>query len=476
MRFSAAEVLREVAGGADGPLPEVFPAVVTDSRSLPPGALFVALRGERHDGHDFVPQALAAGAGAVVVRSSFTTRPGAPVIRVEDPGRALLQLGLHARRRWGGPLVAITGSVGKTTTKELLAHLLGGPPEVLAAEKSFNNAVGVPLTLLRLEPAHRVAVLELGTNAPGEIRALAEACEPDVGVITGIAEAHLEGLGDLDGVLNEKADLVRRLRPAGTAVLNADDARLRGLAPGLGCRVLWFGSRAGAAVRGTNARRVRGGISFQLEAGPRVRLPMAGLHNRTNALAALAAGQAVGRAPGSLAGRCADFAPPPLRMEERSVRGVHLIADLYNANPCSMQAALEELRTRRNGRRVLVAGDMKELGRGAPSYHREVGAAAATSGIDLICAVGPLARYTAEGARASGAPAERVLHFETVEEAARELPARVAPGDTVMIKGSRVLRLERLAAAFEAPHPGSPELSEVTASVRPARSRGTTRD
>jgi len=462
MRFSAAEVLREVAGGADGPLPEVFPAVVTDSRSLPPGALFVALRGEQHDGHDFVPQALAGGAGAALVRASYVSRAGAPLIRVEDPGRALLRLGLSARRRWAGPLVAITGSVGKTTTKDLLAHLLGGAPEVLAAEKSFNNAVGVPLTLLRLEPAHRVAVLELGTNAPGEIRTLTEACEPDVGVITGIAEAHLEGLGDLDGVLEEKAELVRGLRPDGTAVLNVDDARLRRLASELPGRVLWFGSRAGAAVRGTNARRVRGGISFQLEGGPRVRLPMAGLHNAANALAALAAAQALGRVPGPLAERCAGFAPPPLRMEERSVRGVHLIADLYNANPRSMQAALEELKTRRTGRRVLVAGDMKELGRGAPTYHREVGAAAATSGIDLICAVGPLARYTAEGARASGAPAERVLQFETVEDAARELPGRVAPGDTVMIKGSRVLRLERLAAAFEAPLPGSLKTSEVS--------------
>lgn len=458
-RFDLDFVLRSLRGGAalyGGPGDAIFTGVTTDSRRVAPGDLFVAIRGERFDGNDFVDAALAAGATGAIVREGarFSPRPDKVVIAVRDPLRALAGLAAEVRRRLPARVVAITGSSGKTTTRELLRQILPAS-NVVASEKSFNNAIGVPLTIFRATRATEVLILEMGTSAPGEIAALARIGLPDVAVVTNVGPAHLEQLGSLEGVAREKGALVAGLRPFGTAVLNGDDPHVLGMRARVppGCGVLLFGTTGAARVRGViTGPRLE--VAVPGVAPIAVRLPFPGRHNAVDALAALAAVAALGLPLAEAAPRLERARLPERRLEPLQVGPVTVLDDAYNANPASTAAALDVLREL-PGRRVFVFGGMRELGAARDPEHRRVGALAARADLAIFCGVGDDAALALEAARAEGMPAERLLHAEDPERAADALHPALEEGDRVLVKGSRAARLERfidrLRARFSSP-------------------------
>jgi UDP-N-acetylmuramoyl-tripeptide--D-alanyl-D-alanine ligase len=427
--------------------------VSIDSRTVKHGELFVALRGGRFDGHDFVPDALRQGAwGALVERPA----PGAldglrNVITVDDTLIALQELSRMHRGRFSLPVVGVTGSNGKTTTKEMLAAILRQRGPVLKNEGNLNNHIGVPLTLFRLRAEHRAAVIEMGISGLGEIALLARLAQPDVGVITNIGPAHLQFLGSTDTVARAKGELLQGMRPGGTAVLNADDryfGTLRALFPG---RVVSFGTGEQADVRATGIEQRQDGTEMTIRAAggtTRVRLRTIGLHNVSNALAAAAAASVLGVPPDMVRSGLEEFRPVAMRSELRDVRGMRVLADCYNANPASVRAALEALSALGGGRTVAVLGDMLELGDAAAEAHREAGRTTADLGIGALIAVGPLGRHVAEGARSAGMAADRVREAGTPSQAAVLLRGIARAGDTVLIKGSRGMKMETVLEEF----------------------------
>lgn len=428
--------------------------VSTDTRTIQPENLFVALRGPRFDGHDFLSQARARGAGAAMVDRwpLKGTAPDWPVWRVPDTLRAFGDLAGFHRRRFRPGLVAITGSTGKTTTKTILAHLLSEGNEVLATEGTQNNQVGVPLTLLKLEARHRFAVLEMGTNRWGEIRRLTELAQPTVGVITHIGPAHLETFGDLSGVLRAKAELWEAIDPSGMLVLNADDPLVWEAGRKLPQRRVWFTAEEGRqfppgeeAIRAGWIQLDPWGSRCRIDGEIPFRLPLPGRHNLMNALAALAAAKVLGLDLRSAARRLESAPSVPGRLVQRMVEGCLVIDDSYNANPASVQAALEVLRgVEGPGRRILLIGDMLELGEQAQMLHRQVGRQVAASGVDLLITVGPLCRALLEGAFEAGFPRAAGRAFDSPEEAGEFVKEKLKPGDTLLLKGSRGMRMERV--------------------------------
>lgn len=451
-RFTVAEVVAATGGRLAAGRPDaVVTGVSIDSRTCLPGQVFIAIRGHRQDGHAFAGAALARGAAALVL-ARWPEGLGSPreaaVVLVEDTTRALQRLAACHRARHILPVVAVTGSNGKTTTKELTALVLGRRFRVLKAAGSLNNQWGVPLTLLALAPDHQVAVLELGMNAPREIAALAALARPTVGVVTTIAPAHLEGLGSLEGVQQAKGELVEAVPPGGCVVLNADDPRVLALARRApGRRVCTFGQAAHADVRLGAVTAAAGGLRFSVAAGretAEVALPLAGAHNAWNAAAALAVGHLLGVELADGAAALREARPIPGRLVWHEVAGVRLLDDTYNANPVSLRAALDVLGAVPGGRAWVVLGDMRELGALSEGAHREAGAWIAALPAAGLVTVGPLARLAGQAARAAGCP--EVLSCESPEEAAAILAPRLRPGDRVLIKGSRSLALERALA------------------------------
>ncbi len=461
--WSLEELLRATGGELlGGARPEGFPGITTDTRQLRPGELFVALRGEHHDGHAFVAEALRRGAGGVLVARAeagavaglLAASGQAAGIAVADTLRALGDLAHFHRRRHRAFVIAVTGSNGKTTTRRMAVAVLGRRFAVLEPERNWNNLVGVPLTLLRLEPTHEAAVLELGTNRPGEIARLTEICAPDAGLITNIGPAHLEGLGSLEGVLEEKSALVRGLGPDGRAVLNADDPRLLRLARECGREVLLFGVCPEADVRAADIALEAEATVFELVTAAgraRVRLPAPGAFLVGNALAAAAAGRLLGLSPGEIAAGLAAFRPAPGRLEVRRLPGgVTVIDDTYNANPASVAAAVDTLGALRGAARgILVLGEMRELGPAAAALHREIGRLAARSGVARLYACGPWREEVAAGAVAAGLAAASVVTGSR-EEIGAALAADVRAGDWVLVKGSRAAGMEAVVALLEA--------------------------
>ncbi len=420
--------------------------VSTDSRTLRGGDLFVAIRGPRFDGHDFVETAFAHGAAAAVVGrwplpGVFASRD---VWRVEDTLNALGNLARFHRQRFNLPLVAITGSSGKTTTKTMVAQILSGGAEVLAAVGTENNLIGVSWTLLRLEPSHRFAVIEMGTNRRGEIRRLSEIARPTVGVVTNIGPAHLETFGDLRGVLREKRALWEMMGSDGRLLLNADDPLLVEAGRRLSRRVTWFGTDAAADVRAEKIRLEPWGSVCRVD-GVELKLPLPGRHNLLNALAALGCARLLGIEMLEAAHRLSVMAPLPGRLAQVEVDGCLVIDDTYNANPASFQAALQVLQgIHRPGRKILVAGDMLELGVQSEALHAEAGRWAAAAGLDWLVTVGALGRGLLAAAMKAGFALEHGRAFDTAEQAGKFLIAQIRPGDTVLLKGSRGMHMERI--------------------------------
>jgi len=437
--------------------------VVIDSREVEEGDLFVALPGTRTDGHGFVAEALRRGAvGALVGPEAPPLEgdlAGRSQIRVADPRRALSELAAAHRRTLRCPVIAITGSNGKSSTREMVARALSPLGEIVQSQKSYNNDLGVPLTVLRAGPATAALVVEMGTSGPGEIARLCDVARPDVGVVTNVSAAHLEGLGTEEGVAHEKAALVRCLPPEGRAVLNGDDPRVAAMAGQTTAPALRFSvGDPRAEVWGCEPRRTPRGVEFFLYGKMRIFLPVPGLHNVPNALAAVAVGLLQGIEPGALREALRGVRLPSMRMQRIALGGRTLLLDCYNANPASLHAAVEELSARpARGRRVLVMGDMRELGPRSADLHYAAGRHAA-SRVDFLWCVGPESRHAYEAARDEGLEDDRLAWSPTVEDAAAVPAVRLARGDVALLKASRGMRLERLADVLRRGAAERPEL------------------
>lgn len=430
--------------------------ISTDSRSTQPGDLFIPLRGPNFDGHDFLLRAARNGAVACLSEEVISGFP-VPIIRVKDTLRALGDLAAARRQSFAGPVVAVTGSSGKTSTKEMLGAILGLTGAGLITPGNFNNLVGLPQTIFTLREEHRWAVLEMGMSALGEIARLAEIAQPQIGVITNIGAAHLETLRGLDGVARAKGELFAALPPEGTAVINADDERVLALPVANGVRRLLFGCCESATVRAENIELWERGVRFclQLPDGSYpVQLHAWGRFNVHNALAAAAVAHTL-QIDATLIVRGLElFRPCAGRMEVITLAdNVLLLEDCYNANPLAVKAALGTLaELPGKGRNIAVLGDMLELGEAAAQLHREVGQVAAGCA-DEILLLGELSKETAAAARHAGMKKERVTVAADHKDLTERLLQIVQPGDRVLVKGSRGMAMEKICNALKACHP-----------------------
>jgi UDP-N-acetylmuramoyl-tripeptide--D-alanyl-D-alanine ligase len=460
--FTAMEIEEAVSGRLLRGRPEMaVSGVSTDTRSIESGALFVPLVGPNFDGHDYLPDALAAGAaGALIERGrNLPETGGAFAIEVADTLYALGELARYHRARFDLPAVAVTGSNGKTTTKEMIAAIFSEGGKTLKSEGNLNNLIGLPHQVFRLIGEHTRAVFEMGMNRPGEIQRLAEIAAPGVAVITSIAAVHLEGLGSIEGVRDAKGELLDVMGPGGVAVLCADDEQSNILADRFrsrGGRVLTFGFSQESEVRGTDVRvTAHEGTGFLLHMDgeeTKVRLPAVGRHNVMNALAAAAAASAAGSPLDEIIRGLSRAALPKMRLEIEEIpghAGCFLLNDAYNANPASVVQAIETADLLKTPGRVFgILGDMKELGASEEAAHREIGRAAAAGGLDFFAGVGCLMALAADEARRAGMTDGQALSFDTPEAAAAWAKEQLRPGDWVLVKGSRSMRMERAVEVF----------------------------
>ncbi len=430
--------------------------VSTDSRTTRPGDLFIPLRGPHFDGHDFLLQAVRNGAVACLSEEVIAGFP-VPVIRVGDTLRALGDLAAARRRAFAGPVVAVTGSAGKTTTKEMLGAILSLTGPGLMTPGNFNNLVGLPLTLFSFSDEHRWAVLEMGMSALGEIARLTRIAQPRIGVITNVGAAHLETLRSMDGVARAKGELFAALPADGTAVINGDDHRVLALPVANGARRLVFGCGEQATVRGEAIESGPEGVRFQLvlaEGRFPVRLQCLGRFNVHNALAAAAAAVALEIDAATIVRGLERFRPCAGRMEVSTlVDGVLLLEDCYNANPQAVKAALATLaEVPGKGRNIAVLGDMLELGEAAGDLHREIGRSAAGC-VDELLLLGTMAAETADGARQAGLDRSHIAVTTDHQQLVDRLQRLLRPGDRVLVKGSRGMAMEKVCSALKTIRP-----------------------
>ncbi len=459
MELSLAEVAA-ILGTSCGARERRAESYSIDSRTVSPGQLFFAIRGRKRDGHQFVWQALERGAtGAVVEQAFFEQAPAdraSILLAVRDTTKALQSLAHQVRQKWGKQVIAVTGSTGKTSTKELIATLLATRFSVHKSPGNLNNDYGLPLALLALEPGHDLAVIELAMSAPGEIARLARLASPETGVVTNVAPVHLEFFDSVDSIARAKRELIDNLSaPSGlpvspTAVLNYDDSRVRQFARGFPGRVVTFGFDPGADVRGFELSRAgTAGVEFRVEGrglDGLFSLLLPGRHNAQNALAALAVASLF-EIPGvKLRSALASFQNLPLRGEILTLpANVTLVNDSYNSNPLAMESMLETLAGWPGARRrIVVAGEMLELGPTSPEWHRAIGRKCAASAVDWLLAVEGNARFMLEGATSAGLPPERAQFFVGAEQAAEYCRKLLEPGDVVLVKGSRGVHLEKV--------------------------------
>jgi UDP-N-acetylmuramoyl-tripeptide--D-alanyl-D-alanine ligase len=457
MGWSQSEILAATGGKVERAGRRArFGEVVTDSAKAKNGSVFVALKGERHDGHSFVAEAARRGAACVIVhREVALPAKATTVIKVGDTLRALGDLAHFRRQRYAPKVLAIGGSNGKTTTKEMVAAILeegslGGQPlrgRVLKTEGNFNNLVGLPLTLLRLRKQDKVAVVELGTNQPGEIQRLAEIADPDMGIITSVAAEHLEGLKSLAGVAREEGALFRNIRAGGAIALNVDDPWIKRLGERFSGKKFTYGKR-GWLRSGPYRMRDANGVDVTFSAARakcRVRLNYLGQHNVTNALGAAALTLGAGVSAAAVRRGLAKAKPYAMRMQIDNWRGVGIINDAYNANPASMRAALQTLNEMpARGKKFAVLGDMFELGRHSRREHRELGKAIAGAQLDRLFLLGAQADIVRRGALSAGMAAAKITVGRDHVDIAAQIRALARPGDWLLVKGSRGMRMEKV--------------------------------
>ena len=431
--------------------------ISTDTRSIKQGEIFFALEGENYDGHKFVEQAIHNGAAGAVISSgkkaAYSFHNGfkkCALLEVADTLTALGELAKFYRNSLPASFIAVTGSNGKTTTKDMAYHVLRNFKSVSRSRKSFNNLIGVPLTIFETETAHDFCIVEMGTNAPGEIKRLSEIIFPDFAILTNISNAHLEGLENIEGVASAKSEFIENMAEDGTLITNADDDWCNQIADRFNGKVISFGFNQSADIKASNVKRNDSGFVFTVNDSLTVNLPVFGKHNIYNALAVIAMCDTVGVGIEVICDKFMDFKLPPMRMEKQICGGIVVVNDGYNSNPSSMSSALDEFsQLMTSGRKVLICGDMLELGNYAERLHKEVGAKVADANIDVLWTVGPLSRFVAEEAIANGMPRENILSCETSEEMCSFVASQLKKDDTVLIKGSRRVKLESVLRQIE---------------------------
>ena len=451
--FQIAELAAATVSSGDGNAP--IEKISTDSRTIKRGELFVALRGENFNGHNFIESVAKTGAAGAIVDLNWKGEILAnfAVIRVEDTLRAYQNLAANYRKSLSLKVLAITGSNGKTSTKDFAAAVLAHRFRVTKTQGNFNNHVGLPRTMLEATSQDEVAVWEIGMNHPGEVAMLAKLAAPDAAIITNIGVAHIEFMGSREAIAGEKGALAQAVAPDGTVILNADDPFSKKIAVGTRAKVVFAGTTKGT-IRASEITQSATGTDFTILEGAhrcRAQLPVPGLHMVQNALLAVAAGRMFGL---SLEDCAAGLAAAPLtkaRLQIKRIRGVQFIDDSYNANPESMKAALHTLvELDADGKRIAVLGEMRELGEESARGHREVGETAAELGVDQLIAIGDMAAVIAEAARNAGLQNTSIAR--STSEAAELLGEIAASGDLVLVKGSRAARTERVIEAFEIRH------------------------
>jgi UDP-N-acetylmuramoyl-tripeptide--D-alanyl-D-alanine ligase len=438
-----------LAPPAGGPVPG--PRASVDTRTIRAGDLFFALPGERTDGHGYLEEAFRRGASFAFVRRDRAEAipaavPRDRVLAVEDTLAALVTLAGEHRGRYAPRVFAVTGSNGKSTTKELLAAILGAERPALASQANYNTLIGLSLTLLAVEEAHRFLVVELGISAPGEMEKLARLARPHVALFTNVHAAHSEGLGSVENIAREKCVLAGAVETGGFVWANGDDPRLLEALRRTGRPIRTFGTGAKCDIRPERVDAWRiDGVRLAFGPGELHRAPLYGMHNAYNLLAAVAVAKGEGLSPETITRGLSSFAPLPGRFRPEREGGVLLVDDTYNANLASSRAAIAFLRNvEMRGKRVLVFGDMKELGAREEEDHREVGRAAAEAGLDRLVLIGTSVRWTAEGAIEAGLPAGRILHAPDRKGLGAVVAADLSEGDSVVVKGSRAMRMEEI--------------------------------
>jgi UDP-N-acetylmuramoyl-tripeptide--D-alanyl-D-alanine ligase len=450
--------IRDVLGAVKGKLlsgnpDEIMTGISTDTRKIKKGELFVAIKGGNFDGHSFILDAVAKGAGGVLVQEGGITNanfklPDVAFISVSDSIKSLGDIGSFHRSRFNIPIIGITGSNGKTTTKEMLTAILNKKFNTLKNYGTENNNIGVPLTLMRLNVEHKMAVLEMGTNHLGEIRRLSEIARPTMAIITNIGPSHLEYLEDVDTVLKAKLEILEHMDKDGKLILNADDDGLRTIKTT--SKTIWFGFDKEADFYADKINLEPNGIDFRLNGKWDISLGVLGRHNVHNALAAIACAWDFGVSIDDIRDALKEFKVPNMRMEVKRFGDIKIINDTYNANPQSMKQAIEALRDMvTDGRKVLVAGDMLELGTFSGRFHHLVGKQAAESGIDLIVAVGKLAEHISEGAKEAGMSQRKIKLCAVTKEACEKMAGLIKKGDTILVKGSRAMKMEGIVNELE---------------------------
>jgi UDP-N-acetylmuramoyl-tripeptide--D-alanyl-D-alanine ligase len=453
MKLTLARVAEFVSAAGEFDPEHLAQGYSIDSRTVRAGQLFFAVKGERLDGHDFVEQALGNGAIAAVVHKDQLSRYPREMrlLAVEDTLVALQTLATAVRKVWGKTLIAVTGSAGKTTTKEAIAHVLSTRFRVLKSEGNFNNHFGLPLMLVKLEPEYDVAVIEMGMSHAGEIRALAKIAQPEIGVVTNVAPVHLEFFDSLAGIARAKYELVESLPANGVAVLNADDEYVSQFGRDFKGNVVMYGTRATADVRAEKIQsKGTEGAEFDVVIGgvrEHATLPLVGEHNVLNVLAAVAVGLERGLKPAEAVGALATLAPGDKRGQVLQVGNVTVINDCYNSNPKALEAMVDALAAMAAKRRIVVAGEMLELGPAGEEMHRQAGQHIAEKKIDALLGVRGLAQAMVDGARKAGGRAEFVAG---PEEAGEWLAREARDGDVVLLKASRGVKLEKALEGWKA--------------------------
>jgi len=452
------QIRQAVRGKFLAPQPEEWPqsinSVCTDTRRIEPGCLFIALRGDNFDGHNFLPQAAAGGAVAALVEEApAQSLPNMFFIQVPNTRTAMGALARYVRKHMRAKVIGVAGSNGKTSTKYLIHHALSAKLGGSASPKSFNNDIGVPLAIFPADPLQDYLVLEMGTNHHGEIKVLTDMALPDIAVITNCGAEHLEFLDDLMGVRRENATIIAGLNPKGLLVVNGDDRDLVDAVAHYPGRKVTFGFGGHNDLFASDVVCTERGVTFKLNGTRDVFVPMLGRHTAANALAAIAVARRMRLREDVIIDALATAEGPDMRLQLDEVNGIKLLNDAYNANPNSMRAALETVTALpTTGRRVAVLGEMRELGKSSDRYHREIGEFAATCKLDLLLCVGPKAALIAEAAHKSGMAAKAIATFPDAPTAAPVVRKAVKKGDLVLLKASRSIRLETIAAALaEAP-------------------------
>lgn len=447
-QMTATEIAYACGGVLQGPDVAVT-GISTDTRTIGPGMLFVAIRGPRHDGHAFVAEAAGKGAVLALVDAKAETPADIPSVRCENTVKALGALAAWHRSRFGIPVVAVTGSVGKTSTREMIAAALSTRYNVLKTRGNYNNEIGLPLSVLELDDAHQAAVFELGMSGLGEIGQLSRIVRPDIAVITNIGLSHIEKLGSRQNILRAKLEIIEGMGPDGVVILNGEDELLKGLRGLLRFKTLYYGMDEATDIQGYEAASLgENGMAFKtsiagLDGSFTIRAP--GLHSVSNALAALAVCHVLGLRQIEAEEGLQRYAGEKMRMNIFNRCGVKVINDVYNAAPASMKAALSVLAELGTGRRtVAVLGDMLELGDWSREAHLDVGRQAGALKLGLLFGIGSEAKWYLSGALEMGMQAKRMQGFGTMEEAEAALSDCLEPGDVVLFKASRGLRLEQM--------------------------------